>query len=264
VNVTMEIVEITPKLAKEWLNGHNRHLRDTVWQRYARDMAAGNWELNGETIKRGEDGTTQDGQHRLKAVIESGCTIRSVVVSGLPVSAQETTDRGLPRNIADALRLRGEVDVNVLSGAITQAFVLLSPMPGDTRFWPSTREALAYLEANAGIRSSCRVGNRANEALRTPATTTAALHHIFSLIDADDADAFVDQLVTGAGLEAGSPILRLREIMLKENTVQRRMPRHRLQALWIKAWNAWRAGKSVQVLTWKPGGSRPEAFPKAA
>jgi hypothetical protein len=259
----MKIVDITPELAKEWLNGHNRHLRPTVWQRYARDMVAGDWVLNGETIKRTEDDTTDDGQHRLKAIIESGCTIRSVVVFGLPHSAQETIDRGLPRNIPDALRLRGEKDVNNLAAAVAQVIVLGSPQPTQNEYWPSTSEATLFLDQHGSIRESCLVGARLRQAVWTPASTAAAMHFMFSRIDPGDADVFFASLGSGADLVDDSPILRLREVMFREVTANQRMRRPRLQAFYIKSWNAWRDGIPMKVLRWSTGGSSPESFPVA-
>jgi hypothetical protein len=265
VTVKVETVDITPALAAEWLaqNGHNRHQRETVWRRYARDMASGRWVFNGESIKRCKEGHTDDGQHRLRAIVESGVTITSVVVSGLPHSAQETVDRGMPRNIADALRLRGESSANVLAGAISQAIVLQSPSPGrESDFWPSTGEAIRYLDEHPEIRASVTAATNTSDVLRAPQTTLAALHHLFAAIDEEDATGFFDGLASGAGLDEGSPILALREAMLREWVAPRRMARNRLQAIWIKAWNAYRRGDAVRLLKWKTGGARPEAFPK--
>lgn len=258
-----EIVSIAPDTAQRWLaaNTNNRVLRPTVVSRYARDMASGNWILNGESIKLATDGAVLDGQHRLQAIVLSGATIESIVVFDLPNEAQETVDRGLGRNIADALRLRGEVNVNVLAGAIAQAVVIQSPTPSKSDFWPSTTEALNYLGAHPEIRESVLVGDHLRSVIGYPATTAAALHHLFGLLNREQADAFFASLMDGANLTPDSPILRLREIMLRELTAQRRMPRHRLWALTIKAWNAWRQGQPLQILKWKTGGSKPESFP---
>jgi len=265
VTVSVQVVEITPDLAREWLNGHNRHLRPTVWQRYMRDMLAGAWNgLNGETIKRATDGTTPDGQHRLKAIIESGCTVPSLVVFGMTPEDQATIDRGLPRGIPDALRFRGEKDVNNLAAAIAQVIVMQSPAPTQNDFWPSTPEALTFLDQHPTIRESLLVGGRVRSMLRTPASTAAAMHFVFSQIEAEDADGFFEGLISGAGLPEDSPILRLREVMYRETTAQRRMGRPRLQALYIKSWNSWREGKPMFLLRWKTGGSNAEKFPVPA
>ncbi len=260
----VELVLVTPDIARSWLNGHNRALRETVWQRYARDMTEGFWALNGETIKRTTDGDTIDGQHRLKAVAESGVSVWMFVVNNLPPLAQETIDRGLPRGIPDAFRLRGEKDVNNLAAAVAQVVVIKSPAPTDTTYWPSTSEAIVFLGANPAMREACQIGSRVKAPLRTPASTAAAMWFIFQEIDSDDADAFFERLITGTELEDNSPILRLREFMFREATAQRRVGRHRLQAYYIKAWNAYREGKPMQLLKWRTGGADPEKFPVPA
>jgi hypothetical protein len=261
--VVAQEIAVSPAVAGQWLarNSTNRHIRPTVVNRYARDMAEGYWEYNGETVKIAESGRVLDGQHRLAAVVESGVTIPMLVVTGLPEAAQETVDRGLPRNIADALRIRGETNVTLLAGAIARTILLKSGSPSTATAWPSTREALYYLEEHPSIRASVPWGDRLRKAIAFP-VSAAALHHVFSEIDDGDADAFFTQLESGVGLSADSPILRLRELMVREMSAQRRMHQHRLLALSIKAWNAWRRGDPMQLLKWKTGGSKPEAFPR--
>ena len=82
MTITTEIVTLTPALAAEWLNSNtcNRPLSTLRASRYARDMKAGDWRFNGETISFTADGRLVDGQHRLTAVVESGVTIQQVVV----------------------------------------------------------------------------------------------------------------------------------------------------------------------------------------
>src|SRR3990172_8052075 len=79
------LIDVTPNPPREWLrtNTHNRKLRDRAVADYARDMTAGHWTLNGEAIKFATDGTVLDGQHRLRAVIDSDVTVQMLVVVGL-------------------------------------------------------------------------------------------------------------------------------------------------------------------------------------
>jgi hypothetical protein len=263
VSVKVEERTISPEDAVLLLarNTHNRSLRPSVVDRYARDMKEGNWTVNGETIQVADDGTIINGQHRLAAVIQSGITIRFFIVTGLPITAQDTIDRNAPRNIADALRMRHESNTNVLAGAISNAIVLTSGTPTTGEWWPSTTEALQFLEAHPNVRASAVVGDRIGRALRTPAVSAAACHFVFSEIDEEDAEAFFDQLAIGADLPNDSPIYRLREFMLKEIAVPRRVGRPQLHARYIKAWNAYRKGNPMTVLTWKTGGAVPEKFP---
>ena len=56
-----EVMFITPEIAQQWtgLNTRNRPVRYTKVAQYARDMKAGNWALNGETVKIASDGPLQ-------------------------------------------------------------------------------------------------------------------------------------------------------------------------------------------------------------
>lgn len=67
----IEIQEITPQKARTMLEMNTRNFRDVRPFRvdqYAKMMAEGRWELNGETIKIA-DNYLIDGQHRLLAAI---------------------------------------------------------------------------------------------------------------------------------------------------------------------------------------------------
>lgn len=263
--VKVAILWVTPAMAARWLgkNNRNRKLTDNIAKRIARDILNDDFALNGETIKLADDGTLIDGQHRLEGIVHANQAVWCVVVGGLPMSAQETVDRVKIRNIPDALRFRGEKDVNVLASAISNAIVLQSDTPTDfSKQWPSIPQAIEYLDAHRDIERSVKIGEALNHMTRSSASSAAAIHHWFSLIDSDDADDFFAKLTTGADLPTDSPIYRLRDFMFKELAVQRRTDRHRLHAYYIKCWNFYRKGQPMLQLRWTPGGKNPEAFPR--
>ena len=263
--VKASVMSVTPRMAEEWLirNTHNRNVTDNVVKRIARDILNGQYHLNGETIKLAMDGTVLDGQHRLWAIMESGIGVWTVVITGLPMEAQDTVDRVKTRGIADALRMAGVPSANVLAGAISSAIIIQSDTPGDlSKGWPSVPEALDYLDKHPQIHASIPIGEALSRVMKTSSVSAAGLHHVFAMIDEEDADFFFDKLTTGADLAADSPIYRLRDFMHREITVQRRVNRVRLHAYYIKAWNAYREGRTLQFLKWSTGGSHPESFPK--
>ncbi|MEH7879332.1 hypothetical protein V7799_17715 [Rhizobium laguerreae] len=65
----VKAVMVTPEMAENILaaRGPNRNVSASVINKYARDMLAGRWQLNGQTIKISKDGQLLDGQHRLEA-----------------------------------------------------------------------------------------------------------------------------------------------------------------------------------------------------
>ncbi len=84
--IQAKLEKITPAMAEEYLK-HNtnnyRAISDRRIKTYAADMRNGCWQVNGEAIEFAEDGTLLNGQHRLKAIIESGATVPILVVRGV-------------------------------------------------------------------------------------------------------------------------------------------------------------------------------------
>lgn len=261
---TAEIVTITPEVAEQWLgaNTHNRNLSRMYIDRLAGAIRRGEWQFNGESIKFNGDGTLIDGQHRLSAIAKSGVPVAALVVHNVSMSAQDTVDVGKKRSLADALKLRGETECAQLAGAVTIIWRFERDQPL-SNVPPTITEAMTTLERHPRLRASIPIGRQLNSWIRYPNASGTALHYWLSLIDQDDdADDFFDRLKSGAFLHEGHPILTLRQAVERDARQDRRMRTQRLQALTIKAWNAYRDGSDLHFLKWKPGGSRPEPFPK--
>lgn len=77
-------VRVTPIIATDWLSLNyegQRKLRRATVSRYAREMMQGRWiGDNGQCIVFSSDGWLVDGQHRLHAVIKSGCDVEMLVI----------------------------------------------------------------------------------------------------------------------------------------------------------------------------------------
>jgi len=86
---------------------------------------------------------------------------------------------------------------------------------------------------------------------------------LFERLDHTDAAFFWERLVDGVGLEAGSPILALRDFIAREAASSRPTLRPDIGAAYIiKAWNAYREGRDVKLLHFRVGGATPERFPE--
>lgn len=264
--ITVTVQNVTPEMAERWLTGntHNRRMKSSAVDKYASDMVAGCWDLNGESLKFNGDGRLLDGQNRLQAVIQSGATIRTLVVSGIDAGAQETVDVGVPRRLADVLTLRGEVStVDLAAGLVRLWQYRRNPQSVGLSIGPTVHAAIALLEHNPAIRESVRVADRARRAVGLRASVGVALHFVLSSIDQEDADVFFERLGSGVGLGEDDPILRLRNLVIDGRTSSRFRRRTRAHdwALCVKAWNAYRDGRQVKLLAWRPGGANPESFP---
>lgn len=103
-----KVMMITPEKAKEMLehNTKNRTVSRNRVEVYADEMKRGEWLSNGEAICFNESGELVNGQHRLMAVVKSGCTVEMVVVFGVKDDVT-LYDRGRMRSASDALTLSG-------------------------------------------------------------------------------------------------------------------------------------------------------------
>lgn len=129
-------------MAEKWLNEHNkrveagkfrqRHISPKTVQRYAADMKAGNWLLNGQGIEFDDKGNLTNGQHRLWAIKDSGRSVPMVIMRGTSSASQndiglrtiDTVDIGMPRNFAMQLRIDSIPYSNPVASA-TRALAML-------------------------------------------------------------------------------------------------------------------------------------------
>lgn len=146
------IMKICPALAAKLLNANarNRSVKPSVVAKYAKDMRDGRWGFSEAAIIIAADGGLLNGQHRLHAIVESGCAQTFVVVRGAPVGCIIDMDQGAKRSTRDAIALSGAVPGKIQHFDVACVTMLLSngPVPPRsithhdvaaalTTFWPS-------------------------------------------------------------------------------------------------------------------------------
>ena len=108
-------MEVDPATAARWLenNFRNRALKEDVVLAYARDMKNGVWVPTHQGVAFNDRDELIDGQHRLKAIILAGVTVRMMVTFGLPsaipgkeMTTMDAVDRGKTRSVADQLTIQ--------------------------------------------------------------------------------------------------------------------------------------------------------------
>ena len=255
-------VAISPSMAAQWLekNAHNRPVRRTVVQHYARQMSRGEWRVNGESIKFDWDDVLEDGQHRLFAIIASGETIQMTVYYNLDPSSFSTIDTGVGRTMGDNLALRGESNYNVVAGALRILWRYEQGIwhrGGGTN--PSHKELLVLLDAHPLIRRSATVISSCKHVLKPSLAT--CLHYLFASKDAELAAMFFEGLATGIELRIDEPVRVLRERLMTDRASKSRLKDREVHALVIVAWNLTRTGRSVKSLRWISVGDSAEEFP---
>lgn len=122
--IEANVRNITPEMAFELLTKNTKNYRRVdprTVKYYAREMAEGRWQMNGEPIQFAEDGTLLNGQHRLTAIVESGITVPMLVVTGLKKDVV-TYDEGKLRSAVDVAHNMG-VDVGQCEIAVANLMI---------------------------------------------------------------------------------------------------------------------------------------------
>lgn len=261
-SLTARVEMVTPERAERLLalNTINRGISGGVVDKYARDMRAGRWRLNGQTIKLTTSGQLLDGQHRLEAVKKAKRPFPAIVVEGIPESCLGSLDVGHKRGLSEILRDRGETNTASLASALRWLWMLKHEVVLAANTSPTNGEMLELLEENPGIRHGQKYAASLREFMGSG--IAAALHFVFSRKDIDKADTFFDRLIDGVELTSTSPIYHLRERLIKIRASHRvRAAEAERVALAIKAWNAYRENRPIQQLSWRTRGAAREELP---
>lgn len=257
-----ERVLVTPEKAANWLkaNADNQRNRKTSKiPMYARDMLAGRWNSEtGETIKISAKGRLLDGQNRLEAVVLSGAPIWFDVAFDVPDAAMLVIDTGAARTAADTLKIGGAT-ARFVSGAIVRWAINwdvrnfmnlrggIGVIPTHTEIWDRYQSEQGMFDAAAQRAADLRA-----QGIGT-ASSTGMAFYLFSKIDRDEAHTFFDQLITGADLSEGNPVLTLRNRFVRSKVDRLRVEEQ--LSMSVRAWNAWRASEllyRVQVTGREP------------
>lgn len=212
----IQIETITPAIARAMLenNDHNRRLAPSHVRRYAADMAAGQWTINGEAIKIDTAGNLLDGQHRLAAIIVANVAVKTVVARGLDVGTRLTMDQGRKRTTGDQFKLRGiqYPDVHACAAAHLYRWEYGAKWGNTNNLIASVSELLDTRDRWPELAEACALGVSTSRAFRCGVGqgTWAGAYAVALAVNADRARSFAEQCRTGAGLAIGSPVLALR------------------------------------------------------
>ncbi len=264
VVVTMEI---SADVAKNWErhNKRNRIKRDHLVTALGRDVANGDFQLNGETIKYSRPlrnhelkdaegdwfpkGTILqlDGQHRIQSCANSGVSIRTGVYFGLEPDSQHTVDLVAKRKFGDALRLRGEKHSHNLA-TITRGAWLISR--GDHYFaskdGATQPELMAFLESTPALRRAAEVASSVyGENSDTRVSVTGIAYWMFADVDENEAAWFMQRLGDGAHMAKSHPVKVLERKLRQDKSSLRRgitvvTPQWMVLCYYINCWNKFR------------------------
>lgn len=251
--ITATIETITPEWAASVLEdhdaeGHNRNRSKPHVSFLAREMANDRWEVNGDAI-RFNGRCLVDGQHRLAAVVESGETIRSLVVRGVTEKARHTIDTGRARTAADVLRMEGYSNSTTLAAAVKIALAYEADEYQRFHIYkPSNKEVLERTDKADAMLASVAYVDGAFPPYKGSRAVSAFIHYAAGTIDAGERDSFFNRYLNGLGLREDDPAYRLRSLFELHTMGQRRMTAWEQMGYTVRAWNQSLAGDAVKVL----------------
>lgn len=250
-----EIVRITPALAFALLEGNtgNRKLRPGKVALYADFMRAGKFLLNGEAICISSDGEMLNGQHRLTAIVESGCTIETVVVFGLDPAVKDTYDTGTKRSYSDNLHIHGLANTSQLASTISwcQRYENGSRLSTNNKSSGNVLYAdlNAWLDENPGVIEVVNWVKVCKFPVRKGITATMLSGLIFEAKGLEDkAKEFVELYVSRVGLTENHPVLKLMNWMDARQGLQKKVEPVIYNVALVKAFNAFAQGKTLQKI----------------
>lgn len=253
-----ETSAVTPEIATEWLRKvrNKAKIDQRTVTAYAQDMENGLWKLNGEPIILGKNGELLSGRLRLHACQKAGRPFTTLIIKGVDDAHFDSIDAVRRRTLADILTIRREPFGRTLAAALLIVWRYANENVVGKAKKVSGQTLLGVLDANPDIRSSVRLTRDVSPIL--PHGVAAALHCIFSQIDAETADKFFQEIVEPTKTDGHAPYILSRQMAdsLGDGGSRNQSV---VIALTIKAWEAFRAGKTVGVLRFSQG---TEAFPK--
>lgn len=243
-----EVVEMTPTWASELLkhNATNRKITRSRIEDYKRDIEAGRWIVNGTAIGLSKEGNLVDGQHRLMACIEAETPFHTFLTTGLDhVASFLTIDTGRPRTFADALSSRG-VKSSTTVNAVVQLLYRYEHGSLGSNQRVNNQEADEVYQRHPNLVEF--IDNNRNLPPKMGYSSIIFMHYLGNLVNEKVTEQFMTGFRTGANLEAGSPVLALRNYFLSNYNRASSTVLYDRAFVCIKALNAAITGKQIIVL----------------
>jgi len=224
---------ITPKQAEKYLEqnvDYNRPVSDRHVALYARDMKAGKWIVNGETIKFNGTGALLDGQTRLWACVEADVPFTSAVARGVP--SLDDVDRGRPRSMAHILAMRQVNNAIKVSVAIRTIWRWENTNWRAAQIVPSTRECLELLDSYPIIEELTKVSARIGKIEGSSEVCSLACWRLTQLAGFDTARSVFDRLSRKNWDSLEDPLFRYHEMAMGAK-VSMRKPGKLVRLNWL-------------------------------
>jgi hypothetical protein len=261
---------ITPDVAEELLklNDNNRNPRPDRINKYARAIDLGDWGLTGQPIIIDWNGKLMDGQHRLMAVVQTGTSVSILVVRGVDPKLMPLIDKGAARTAGDAFTWAGIQHGNVVAAAMRQLLALVegkSTRDSHTLNSITDQEMIDAFAMHEGfITWAAPMAINVGKSVKLSASKylTAMLWLSINGCDSEAIQEFTEQVITGANLGEGSPILALRNWAMQAKVTKRKLRRDEILIAVVKTWNDLAEGRARKLMKIHSEEALPAVLPR--
>ena len=270
---------IGPTKARFYLRNQapNRLVNETLVTQYACAMLDNEWSNTGDPIKFDEQGRLADGQHRMQAVIESEVEQVFSIARGIPFDTLLTrVDTGRKRSAGDVLTIMSEDSDTELVflyarnlpavAKLVMTYYNLRDMNRNTMYCSSlsTTQVVQFCVNNkSALEDACREQSRISYSCPMSKAAVAACVFLCKQGSEEATISFIDELCRPTST-TGNPAYSLREQAIKDRA--KRNPSWskdtRLTAAYfIKTFNAFAIGRTLEIIRFKAFGDQMEEFP---
>ncbi len=269
-HVKFKEVLVTPEYAMRMLQGvetydfTNRTLNCRQVARLSGAMKDGRYNShNGETCKVTSEGVLVDGQHRFRAVVESGVAVPMTIAFGVDLDAVNTIDDGYKRSGGDTLLIRMGLPNPKLVAAIARLAVSYATDPegGSPLVSRILREVVDNDLIHTFVIGDLSVVTTASKLIKTVPASLVRSRSLagfawwaYAQVDEVAADSFFQRFGKGVSLTEREPAYVLRERFLREGPAGVHRDRARQLFYLFRAMKADYEGETITRLHMPPGG----------
>jgi hypothetical protein len=249
------------------MNPTNRAISKFHENEIVQVIKSGRWKDNGEAIIFDYEGHLKNGQHRLRACVLTGIPIMVSVSFGVEPDVFDTIDRGKKRCLGDDLSIIGEPNSRALAAVLGALWYddqgKIDKLARDAS--PPLDVAKALLEKHPDIRRFVSWASTYKKKAVLEPRLLAYCYYTCSQVDPGAADKFFKDLVDGANLNQGDPVLVLRDMLMRNKADKIRVSAPEMIASVRNAWNLRRKSPGRPItknrLLWRQIGKQTEPLP---
>ena len=211
----VDVGDVTPVMAATWLgfNRNNRNIHKATVKKYERIIREGQWRTTHQGIAFYTTGDIADGQHRLQAIVNTGITIKMMVVVGINIEDAFAIDNGKLRCAHDRLSISHLSAIRKSSLPVIYEYISKANITdSDTKLIGEYfKEDLEFVFKNFRLNSVKKITNSA-----VSSVIVLAHHDLKSDEDKNKLRRFCEVLTSNTDETAidAYPVLKLRDFLL--------------------------------------------------